>query len=96
MIVIYSLNEVDKILETNFNETVSSAILAAILYITSFGVYLGLVGRWNSWDLFTQPVALLSWSASNLLNALPFSLLGTTTLAILYFFGKKILNPSLI
>lgn len=95
MVVIYSLNEVDKILETNFNETTSSAILAAILYITSFGVYLGLVGRWNSWDLFTQPVALLGWSASNLLNALPFSLLGTTVLAILYFFGKKILNPSL-
>jgi len=93
-IVIYSLIEIEEILELHLNQLASSAVLALLLYTTSFGVYLGLIGRWNSWDLFTQPVALLSWSTNNLLNALPFSLVGTALLATLYFFGKKYLNPS--
>ncbi len=31
-----------------------------VLAITGFGVYLGLFPRWNSWDLFLNPMSLLS------------------------------------
>jgi uncharacterized membrane protein len=31
-----------------------------VLFLSAFGVYLGRFGRWNSWDLLTQPHALLT------------------------------------
>ncbi|KXK57340.1 MAG: hypothetical protein UZ07_CHB004000701 [Chlorobi bacterium OLB7] len=33
---------------------------AAVLVVSSYGIYLGRFQRWNSWDLFTQPAALFA------------------------------------
>lgn len=38
----------------------SWAGVAAVLGIASFGVYLGRVHRWNSWDVLTRPRGLLA------------------------------------
>lgn len=95
-IAISSFKEIDDIVSVGIDETVSSIILVTMFFISSFGLYLGLFGRWNSWDLFTQPVSLLAWSIDNLLISTPFCLVSTTSLAVGYFYGKKILNPSII
>jgi uncharacterized membrane protein len=34
--------------------------LASVLVATGFGVWLGRVRRWNSWDVVTEPIALLA------------------------------------
>lgn len=41
--------------------------ITLLLYLTSFGMYLGRVERWNSWDLFTQPLPTLRAIAEKLL-----------------------------
>lgn len=35
-------------------------ISGALLFIASFGIYLGRYLRWNSWDLFVDPLAIFS------------------------------------
>ena len=37
---------------------VAWATVLAVLGLASFGIYLGRVLRWNSWDVFTQPLLL--------------------------------------
>jgi uncharacterized membrane protein len=40
------------------------ALLVGILAVSSFGIYLGRVQRWNSWDVFVRPGALLGQLAN--------------------------------
>ena len=35
------------------------ALVVGVLTVSSFGIYLGRVQRWNSWDVFLRPGALL-------------------------------------
>jgi uncharacterized membrane protein len=49
------------------------AVVVGVLTLSSFGIYLGRVQRWNSWDVFTQPGALLG-GATDGLHARPLAL----------------------
>ena len=40
----------------------------AVLALSSFGIYLGRFQRWNSWDVFVQPQALLADVAERLVH----------------------------
>jgi uncharacterized membrane protein len=44
------------------------AFVVAVLALSSFGIYLGRVQRWNSWDLVTRPGSLLGQIAEGLLE----------------------------
>ena len=51
--------------------TVNAWLFAlAVLALSSFGVYLGRVQRWNSWDVFTRPGVLATDLWSGLVNPL--------------------------
>jgi uncharacterized membrane protein len=54
-----SLLQVEKYLLVKFKERKVHIIIAAILFLGSFGVYLGRFLRWNSWDIITNPLRLL-------------------------------------
>jgi uncharacterized membrane protein len=46
------------------------AFVVGVLALSSFGIYLGRVQRWNSWDVFVRPGSLLGELASGLLHPL--------------------------
>jgi uncharacterized membrane protein len=46
------------------------ALVVGVLALSSFGIYLGRVQRWNSWDVFVRPGSLFSAIANGLFNPL--------------------------
>ena len=44
------------------------ALVVGVLALSSFGIYLGRVQRWNSWDVFVRPEALLAQIGGGLLH----------------------------
>jgi uncharacterized membrane protein len=46
------------------------ALVVGVLGLSSFGIYLGRVQRWNSWDVLVHPFALAEQIAAGLLNPL--------------------------
>lgn len=57
---LYSLHIVHKILERSFSFIKTWLIITGSLILSGFGIYLGRVQRWNSWDLFADPLGLLN------------------------------------
>jgi uncharacterized membrane protein len=66
--------------------------------MTGFGVYLGRFPRWNSWDVLTDPTALLLDVWSRLSNPLAnsrtfvFSMLFSLCLAAMYFVMVSVIH----
>ena len=46
------------------------ALVVTVLALSSFGIYLGRVLRWNSWDVFVRPGPLLGTIANGVLHPL--------------------------
>ncbi|MEP7163974.1 MAG: DUF1361 domain-containing protein [Ferruginibacter sp.] len=53
-----SLQKVEYFLKEIFSRRTIKMIIPLILFIGSFGVYLGRFQRWNSWDVVHNPLAL--------------------------------------
>jgi uncharacterized membrane protein len=58
MMAFISLLRVEHFFEHRFGNKKVNLFIFAILFIASFGVYLGRFLRWNSWDVIGNPTAL--------------------------------------
>lgn len=95
-----SLNKTEFYLAGLFRKRMVAVLLTGILFIASFGVYLGRFQRWNSWDVFHNPVSLgmdIFYTVANPLEnykAWAITILFTAVYSLLYFF-IRILPDSL-
>jgi uncharacterized membrane protein len=62
-----------------------------VLVLASFGVFLGRVHRWNSWDVFTDPVPLFAQLARGLVNPLDYPHAIAVTTVFTAFLGSTYL-----
>ena len=93
-----SLQKAEYLLNSFFSKKMVNSMIPVILFLGSFGVYLGRFQRWNSWDVVHNPLALgmdildrfispvdnvKTWAITIILTAL---------YSLLYFFIRKLPN----
>jgi uncharacterized membrane protein len=89
-----SLRRAELYLKTIFNTRIVAGCIAGILFMGSFGVYLGRFQRWNSWDVVNNPLALGIDIFSKIINPVDnykvwaITILFTAVYSLLYFFIK--------
>ena len=65
-----SLWDIELILNKKINRTWTTLISIVLLLLGSFGVYIGRYLRWNSWDIFTEPVKMMNDIGDRIINPL--------------------------
>jgi uncharacterized membrane protein len=91
-----SLLRIEKFLTYKFNRRLVELIVFAILFLGSFGVYLGRFLRWNSWDIVSNPLGLLSSIGQRFVFPLQhvqtwgITIILTITFYLLYLIIKKL------
>ncbi|MFZ1527131.1 MAG: DUF1361 domain-containing protein [Ferruginibacter sp.] len=86
-----SLRKAERFLRRLFGPKKTALVIPAILFISSYGVYLGRFERWNSWDVITDPAALAFSIGSSVLSPVDnyrvwaITLLFTGIYSLLYF-----------
>jgi uncharacterized membrane protein len=63
-----SLWDIEQLLNEKIKYTYVKAVSAILLFIGSFGVYIGRFLRWNSWDMIAKPFPLLRDIGERVLN----------------------------
>lgn len=91
---IYSLHIIHRVLILLIPRFMSWAIIVASIILSGFGIYLGRVQRWNSWDLFFDPVTLLTDAFYQLGNpqAMKMTIGFSVLLFIVYFMFKTVIH----
>lgn len=51
-----SIFHIEKILISKYSSKITSIVIISILFLTSFGMYLGRFLRFNSWDILVHPL----------------------------------------
>jgi uncharacterized membrane protein len=76
-----SLVDIEKLLSKYTNTKIISFISVLLIFVASFGIYIGRYLRWNSWDIIVSPFSLLNDISERIIN--PSDHLGTWGMTIL-------------
>jgi uncharacterized membrane protein len=55
-----SLNDIQNVISEKFNKWIAWIVIVTSVFLGAFGIYIGRILRWNSWDLFFDTRSLLS------------------------------------
>jgi uncharacterized membrane protein len=94
---IISLIEFENIIKNYASPLITNLIMPSICFLCGIGIYLGRILRYNSWDILSNPIALVSDILTSLLSihALLFSFYFGVYIYLFYFFKKfySTINP---
>ena len=84
---LYSIRIVHRIITRRWNERLAWLAILMSMVMSGFGIFLGRYGRWNSWDIVTQPGALARGIFKSLQDpmAIKHTLTFSFVLMLLYF-----------
>lgn len=91
MLGLLSLLRVHLYLRQFYQPRQAHYLIAGFILASSFGLYLGRVERWNSWDALLSPLAVLENAATLALSPPPALLLTFLFFAVLQFTGYALL-----
>jgi uncharacterized membrane protein len=90
----------------SFSERTCKAIMAGVMFLSGYGIYMGRFLRWNSWDILFHPLSILSDTYVRIANPFehPLAYLVSITTGLLLtltfftmesFFNQATSNPAL-
>lgn len=74
---IISLKDIEELLSHKLNASICSFLIFSISILSGFGIYLGRILRYNSWDILKNPIELFTdlWNIFFTTKSLGFSML---------------------
>jgi uncharacterized membrane protein len=88
-----SLWDIEKIVGNRISKNLMPLVSLGLLFLGSFGVYLGRYLRWNSWDIIAEPYNLFYDIGDRILN--PFQHKGTWGMTLFMFIFLSMIYWSL-
>lgn len=55
---ILSVHNLYKLIQSNYSNRISNGFIVTICYLCAFGIYIGRILRFNSWDIISNPISL--------------------------------------
>lgn len=91
---ILSLFTIQFLLQMKYTVKKSWLLIGTIVYLSAFGIYLGRILRFNSWDILRHPFSLFSNSYKSIQNAetLLFTIVLGTFILLSYRLAHSLLN----
>ena len=89
---VYLLNQMKNFIIVVFSKRLARIFIILIIPVISWGVLLGLINRWNSWEFFIYPIQFIKQALFYFMDFTYFYnwFLYTVFLYILYFVGNMI------
>lgn len=91
---IASLYHIHRLLEMKYTAKKSNCIVIIICYLSSFGVYLGRILRFNSWDILSNPIELFNSIFKSIFyfETIVFTITLGTFIVFIYKLSHSLLN----
>jgi uncharacterized membrane protein len=90
-----SLHLMQELVHDRFGAVAGWLFVIAVLGMSGLGIYIGRFLRWNSWDLFTRPLALLNDVHVNLYEPRTLVISGLLALLLLFAYLIFTINPKI-